>query len=73
MNIPVGFIRIIVFFNGTFEYGDGEIFRLLTLIPKLYHSRWDHEILYADRSSNDKHILIRPLLQKTKHKRIVGG
>jgi hypothetical protein len=28
------------------------------------HSTWDHEILYADRSSEDEQLLIRPLLRE---------
>jgi hypothetical protein len=32
----------------------------------LHQTMWDYEILYADRSSKDEQLLIRPLLRKTK-------
>jgi hypothetical protein len=34
---------------------------------------WDHEVLYADRSSKDGQLLIRPLLRKTKYTNTACG
>jgi hypothetical protein len=41
-------------------------FKLLRWMQKLPQSSWDHEILYADRSSEDKQLWVKPLLQETK-------
>jgi hypothetical protein len=43
------FIRIIIFFNRTFEYGDGGIFKLLRWMQNLHHV-----ILCADKFLEDK-------------------
>jgi hypothetical protein len=51
MDIHTSLIWIIIFFNGTFEYDDGETLKLLRWMQNLHQSVWDHEILYADRSS----------------------
>jgi hypothetical protein len=72
MDIPTSFIGIIIFFNGTSEYGDVGIFKLLTWIQNLHQSTWDHEVLYADISSKDKQLLIRSLLRKTKNSNMEG-
>jgi hypothetical protein len=34
-------------------------------MQNFHQSTWNHEILYRGRSSEDKQLLIRPLLQKT--------
>jgi hypothetical protein len=39
----------------------------------LHKPTWDHEILYADRSSEEEQLLIRPHLRKTKSTAMVGG
>jgi hypothetical protein len=39
----------------------------------MQHSTWDYEIVYADRSSKDKQLLVRPLLWKTKNTNIAGS
>jgi hypothetical protein len=39
------------FFIGPFEYSDAGILTLLTWMKNLHQSTWDHEALYADRSS----------------------
>jgi hypothetical protein len=57
------FIWWIIFFNKPFEYGGG-ILKLLRFMQILHQSTWDHDILYADRSSKEKQLLIRQLLQK---------
>jgi hypothetical protein len=41
--------------------------KLLRWMQNLHQSTWDHEILYADRSSKDEQLLIRPFLSKTKN------
>jgi hypothetical protein len=61
------FISIFIFFWRPFEYGDGGIFRLLRWIQNLHQSTWDHNILYADRSSEDEQLLTRPLLRECKN------
>jgi hypothetical protein len=48
------FIWVIIFFNGSYEYGNGRIFKLMRLMQNLRQSTWDHKILYADTSSKDK-------------------
>jgi hypothetical protein len=73
MNIPASFVWIIIFLDGTFEYGDGGIFKLLRWIQNLHQSTWDREILYADRSAKDKQHLVIPLLWKTKNTNMAGG
>jgi hypothetical protein len=75
MDIPTDFIRIIIFFNGPLEYGGHGIFKLLRWMQHLHQSSWGHEIVYADRSSEDGQLVIRPLfLGKTKSRilRAVG-
>jgi hypothetical protein len=47
VDIHASFIWIITFFNGPFEYGDDEIFKLLRWMQNLHQSTWDHKILYA--------------------------
>jgi hypothetical protein len=39
----------------------------------LHQSAWDHDILYADRSSEDEELVIKPLLWKTKNTKIASG
>jgi hypothetical protein len=41
-------------------------FKLLRWMQNLNQSTWDHGILYADRSSKDGQLLMRPFLWKTK-------
>jgi hypothetical protein len=53
VDIPTNFILIIIFFNEPFEYGDGGIFKLLRWMQNLHHLTWDHEILYADKTSTE--------------------
>jgi hypothetical protein len=71
--ILTSFIWIIIFFNGPFEYGDGGIFKLLRWMQKFRLSTWDHEILYADKSSMEKQLLVIPLLRETKNTNMAGG
>jgi hypothetical protein len=72
--VPTSFVWIIVFFDGPFEYGDCGNFKLLRWMQNLLrHSTWDHEMLYADRSSMDKQLLVIPLLRKTKNTNMEGG
>jgi hypothetical protein len=66
-DIPTSFIWIIIFFNRSFEYGDGGIFKLLRLMQNLHQSMWDHKLFYADRSLEDEQLLIRPLLWESKN------
>jgi hypothetical protein len=54
------------FLHGSFEYGDGVILELLRWMQKFYPSTRDHEMLHADSSSKDEHLLMRPLLRETK-------
>jgi hypothetical protein len=37
-------------------------FKLLRWMQNLHQSMWDHGILYADRSSKDGQLLMRPFL-----------
>jgi hypothetical protein len=57
MGIRTIVIWIIIFFEGTFEYGSDGIFKLLRRMRKLYQSTWDHEMFYADRSSKNEQLL----------------
>jgi hypothetical protein len=57
---------MIILFNGPFEYGDGMVFKLFRWMQNLNQSKWDRELLYADRSLRDKQLLTRPLLRKAK-------
>jgi hypothetical protein len=41
-------------------------FQLLRWMQNFHQSTWDHEILYTDRYSKDKQLLMRPVLSKTK-------
>jgi hypothetical protein len=61
------------FFNGNFEYGDGEIFKLLWWMQHLHKPTWVDEILCAVTSSKDEKLLIRPLLQESKNTNMPGG
>jgi hypothetical protein len=36
-------------------------------------SSWDHTILYANRSSEDEQLLIRPILRESKNTSMAGG
>jgi hypothetical protein len=67
VDITASFIWIIIFFNGPFEYGDGRIFKLLRWMQNLRQSTWDNKMLYAERSSMAKQLLVIPLPQKTKN------
>jgi hypothetical protein len=73
VHIPTSFIWIIIFFNGPFEYGDSGIFKLLRWMQNLDQTTWDHEILYADRSSMNKQLLVTPLFRKTRNTNMAGG
>jgi hypothetical protein len=53
-DIPTSFLSVITFFDGAFEYGGGGIFKPLRWMKNLHQSTWDHEMLYADRSSEDE-------------------
>jgi hypothetical protein len=59
VDIHTSFI-LIIFFDGAFEYDDGGIFKLLKWMQKLHQSTWDHEMLYADRSSEEEQLLKKP-------------
>jgi hypothetical protein len=49
-------------------------FRLLKKwMQNLYHSTWDHKILYADRSLEDVQLLISPLLRESKNMNMAGS
>jgi glycogen debranching enzyme len=41
--------------------------KLLSWMQNFHQSTWNHETLYADRSSEDEQLLIRRVLRKTKH------
>jgi hypothetical protein len=71
MDINTSFIWIIIFFNGTFEYGDGGIFKLLSWMQNLHKSKWDHNILYSNRSSEEE-LLKRPLVRESKNMNMAG-
>jgi hypothetical protein len=73
MDLAAGFIWISMFFGRAFEYGNGEIFKLLRWMQKLHQSTCDHEFLNADRSSKGDKLLIRLLLQETKNSNKTGG
>jgi hypothetical protein len=66
MGIPVSFTSTIIFFNRSFEYSDSGIFKLLKWTQNLHQSTWNHEIVCADRPSEDEHFLIRPIMRKIK-------
>jgi hypothetical protein len=42
-------------------------------MQNFHQSKWYHEILHPDRSSEDKQFLIRPLLQKNNNTNMAGG
>jgi hypothetical protein len=42
-------------------------------MQNFHQSTWDDEILYADRYSEDKQLLIRPLLREAKNTNMAGG
>jgi len=48
-------------------------FKLLRWMQNLHQSTWDHEILYADRSSKVKQLLTRQFLLKNKNMNMAGG
>jgi hypothetical protein len=73
MGIPESFISTIIFFNRPFEYSDSGIFKLLKWTQNLHQSTWNHEIVCADRPSEDEHFLIRPIMRKIKNMNKVGG
>jgi hypothetical protein len=50
VNMPTSSIWLIIYFNGTFEYGDGGIFKTVEVEQNLHSSTWGHTILYTDRS-----------------------
>jgi hypothetical protein len=54
MDIPTSFLSVIIFFDRAFEYDGGGIFKPLKWMKNLHQSTWDHEMLYADRSSEDE-------------------
>jgi hypothetical protein len=41
-------------------------FKFLGSVQNLRQSTWNREIVYADRSSEDEQLIIRPLLRKAK-------
>jgi hypothetical protein len=49
------------------------MFKVLMCVQNFYHSTCDHEILCADRSSEDEQLLRRPLLQKPQNMNMVGS
>jgi hypothetical protein len=73
VDIPKRFICIIIFFNGPFECSDGGIFKLLRWVQNLRQSTWGHNILYADRSSEDEQLSITPLVRESKNTNMAGG
>jgi hypothetical protein len=60
-------------FKRGFEYGESGIFKLLRLLQKLHQSTWDHERLYAERSSVDEQLLRRLPLRKPENTNMVGS
>jgi hypothetical protein len=42
--MPTSFTWNIIFFDGTFEYSNGELIKLLSQVQKLRHSTEDHGI-----------------------------
>jgi hypothetical protein len=73
VDITIIFIWITIFFNGPFEYGDGEIFKLLRWMQNLHQSTWDRTYLYAGRSLEEEPLLMGPLLRKYKNMNMAGG
>jgi hypothetical protein len=71
MDIPTSFVSIFIFLDGPFEYGDGGIFILLRWMQNFHHTMCDHEILYADKSSMDK-LLVIPLFWESKNMNMAG-
>jgi hypothetical protein len=71
-DIPTSFVWIIIFLDRPLEYGDSGIFKLLRWMQNLHQSMWDHEILYANSSSDAGQLLSRPLLQETKNTNMAG-
>jgi hypothetical protein len=70
VDIPASFIfNILIFWH--FEYGDG--FKQLRWMKNLRQSTWDNKILYADRSSKDKQLLVMSLWRKTKNASMAVG
>jgi hypothetical protein len=41
-------------------------------MQNFHQSAWDHEILYADRASENEQLPIRPLLRETKDMNMAG-
>jgi hypothetical protein len=72
MDRPTSFVWIIIFLKGPSECGGGEIFKLVRWMKNLYQSTWDHEILYCDKSSKDKQLLVMQLLRKPKNTNMAG-
>jgi hypothetical protein len=62
--MPTSYIWIDVDFKRALEYDDGESFKLLRLIQESQQSTWDHQILCANRISNDGQLLIKQLFEK---------
>jgi hypothetical protein len=67
------FVWIIIFFNRSFEYGNGGIFRLVRWMQNMHQLTCDHIIGYADISSEDEKRLLRPLTRKTKNMTMAGS
>jgi hypothetical protein len=42
-------------------------------MQNLHQSKYEHDILYYERSSDDGQLLIRPFLRKTKNTNMAGG
>jgi hypothetical protein len=47
--------------------------KLLRQKKTFYQSMWIHVVLYADRSSKDEQLSIRPLLRKLRATSVVGS
>jgi hypothetical protein len=48
-------------------------FKLLTWMQNFYQSMWYNDTLYADKSLENRQLLIKPLLWETKDTNIAGG
>jgi hypothetical protein len=62
--MPTSYIWINVDFKRALEYDNGESFKQLRWIQELQQSTWEHQILCANRISNDGQLLIKQFCEK---------
>jgi hypothetical protein len=66
--VATSFVWIIIFLDGYFERGNRERW-----MKNLLKSSWDHTILYADKSIEDKQLLVIPPLREYKSMNMASG